>query len=78
MCLFFNKVHSNLSGAVSSPIAGPCGGMDTATEPPGMDSRRPASGERTAPSTFEALLHRDGICLRPAIAAIESAFKRFC
>ena len=34
------KATSRLSGAVSSPIAGPCGGMDAATEPPRKDSRR--------------------------------------
>ncbi|MFP6925997.1 hypothetical protein P0963_23425, partial [Xanthomonas hortorum pv. gardneri] len=36
----FNKATYKLSGAVSSPLAGPCGGMDAATEPPGTDSRR--------------------------------------
>ncbi|CAD7733287.1 hypothetical protein LMG31886_18770 [Xanthomonas hydrangeae] len=29
----FNKATDSLSGAVSSPLAGPCGGMDAATEP---------------------------------------------
>ncbi len=37
---FFNKTSSELSGAVSLPLAGPCGGMDAATEPPWTDSRR--------------------------------------
>ncbi|QNM63451.1 hypothetical protein XHV734_4760 [Xanthomonas hortorum pv. vitians] len=37
---FKKEATDQLSGAVSSPIAGPCGGMDAATEPPGMDSRR--------------------------------------
>ncbi|WP_234401124.1 hypothetical protein, partial [Xanthomonas sp. CFBP 7912] len=32
--LLFNKTTGQLSGVVSSPIAGPCGGMDAATEPP--------------------------------------------
>ncbi|MEQ7756279.1 hypothetical protein, partial [Xanthomonas sp. WHRI 8391] len=36
----FKKATDSLSGAVALPVAGPCGGMDAATEPPGMDSRR--------------------------------------
>ncbi|MBB4757379.1 hypothetical protein FHT15_002066 [Xanthomonas campestris] len=36
----FQMRADQLSGAVSSPVAGPCGGMDAATEPPGMGSRR--------------------------------------
>ncbi|AGI06052.1 Hypothetical Protein XCAW_00226 [Xanthomonas citri subsp. citri Aw12879] len=40
VCMVFNKAASHLSGAVSSPIAGPCGGMDAATEPLGTGSRR--------------------------------------
>ncbi|NYI17660.1 hypothetical protein FHR53_000319 [Xanthomonas arboricola] len=36
----FQMSADQLSGAVSSPLAGPCGGMDAATEPPRMDSRR--------------------------------------
>jgi hypothetical protein len=39
-CMGLNTATSGVSGAVSSPLAGPCGGMDAATEPPGMDSRR--------------------------------------
>ncbi|MFC0155589.1 hypothetical protein ACFFJ4_18880, partial [Xanthomonas dyei] len=31
---------SKPSGAVSSPLAGPCGGMDAATEPTGTYLRR--------------------------------------
>ncbi|MBB3823823.1 hypothetical protein FHT03_004083 [Xanthomonas arboricola] len=38
--LLFDKTTNQLSGVVSSPIAGPCGGMDAATEPPRTDSRR--------------------------------------
>ncbi|MEQ7864478.1 hypothetical protein ABQZ69_19335, partial [Xanthomonas sp. WHRI 8391] len=29
----FQQAADSLSGAVSSPLAGPCGGMDAATEP---------------------------------------------
>ncbi|NYI17800.1 hypothetical protein FHR53_000178 [Xanthomonas arboricola] len=36
----FSETTNQLSGVVSSPIAGPCGGMDAATEPPRTDSRR--------------------------------------
>ncbi|SUZ27175.1 hypothetical protein CPBF424_09400 [Xanthomonas euroxanthea] len=36
----FQVSAEHLSGAVSSPVAGPCGGMDAATEPPGTGSRR--------------------------------------
>ncbi|NIJ93820.1 hypothetical protein FHT12_002517 [Xanthomonas campestris] len=36
----FKKTAGQLSGAVSSPIAGPGGGLDAATEPPGVGSRR--------------------------------------
>ncbi|MEQ8033920.1 hypothetical protein ABQZ09_03260, partial [Xanthomonas sp. WHRI 6106] len=33
--LLFNKTTDQLSGVVSSPIAGPCGGMDAASSPHG-------------------------------------------
>ena len=41
VCMAFIKEATDQpSGAVSSPLAGPCGGMDAATEPPGTGSRR--------------------------------------
>ncbi|QNM62880.1 hypothetical protein XHV734_4171 [Xanthomonas hortorum pv. vitians] len=40
VCRVLNKATGQLSGAVSSPIEGPCGGMDAATEPPGTGLRR--------------------------------------
>ena len=46
----FNKATYKLSGVVSSPLAGPCGGMDAATEPPGTDLRRVPPAAR-APRT---------------------------
>ncbi|MBB5768467.1 hypothetical protein GGR67_002535 [Xanthomonas arboricola] len=36
----FQVSADQLSGAASLPVAGPCGGMDAATEPPGTGSRR--------------------------------------
>ncbi|MBB3779523.1 hypothetical protein FHY16_002279 [Xanthomonas campestris] len=36
----FQMSIDQLSGAVSLPVAGPCGGMDAATEPPGTGLRR--------------------------------------
>ncbi|MBB4756036.1 hypothetical protein FHT15_000691 [Xanthomonas campestris] len=36
----FPMSADQLSGAASLPVAGPCGGMDAATEPPGTGSRR--------------------------------------
>ncbi len=36
----FKKTADQLSGAVPLPFAGPCGGMEAATEPPGTGSRR--------------------------------------
>ncbi len=55
---FFNKTSSELSGAVSLPLAGPCGGMDAATEPPWTDSRRVPRAVR-APRTRGL-----GVCCR--------------
>ncbi|NIJ75342.1 hypothetical protein FHT08_000390 [Xanthomonas campestris] len=38
--MVFSKATDRLPGAVALPLAGPCGGMDAATEPPRTDSRR--------------------------------------
>ncbi len=46
----FNKATDSPSGAVSSPLAGPCGGMDAATEPPRTNARRVPQAVR-APRT---------------------------
>ena len=53
---FFNNVTSQLSGAVPSPIAGPCGGMDAATEPPGMGLRRVPQAVRAPRTRLTRLL----------------------
>ncbi|CAD0323939.1 hypothetical protein CFBP7900_15280 [Xanthomonas hortorum pv. carotae] len=45
VCMFSSG--SKLSGAVSSPIAGPCGGMDAATEPTWTYLRRVPRAART-------------------------------
>ncbi len=50
VCKAFNEPASRRSGAVPSPLAGPCGGMDAATEPPGTGSRRVPQAAR-APRT---------------------------
>ncbi|CAD0361668.1 hypothetical protein CFBP7900_35530 [Xanthomonas hortorum pv. carotae] len=53
---------SNTGSAVSRPGAGPCGGMDAATEPPRMDLRRvptPDVAPRSRPTP-----HTDRSCTR--------------
>ncbi|CAD7729035.1 hypothetical protein LMG31886_41960 [Xanthomonas hydrangeae] len=53
----FQTSADQLSGAVSSPVAGPCGGMDAATEPPGTGSRRvPQAVRAPRPRRCEFLL----------------------
>ncbi|MBB4593487.1 hypothetical protein FHR61_003005 [Xanthomonas arboricola] len=67
-----NKTASQLSGVVSSPIAGPCGGMDAATEPPRTDSRRvprAVRAPRARPGVKIAKRSRDARCSRRCLIA---------
>jgi hypothetical protein len=56
VCVALLKATSKISGAVSSPIAGPCDGMDAATEPARTDSRRVAQAARAPRARLTRLL----------------------
>ncbi|MBB3834511.1 hypothetical protein FHR55_002744 [Xanthomonas arboricola] len=63
--LLFNKTTNQLSGVVSSPIAGPCGGMDAATEPTWTYLRRvprAVRAPRPRPDSKTAKRSRDARC----------------
>ena len=64
------KATSRLSGAVSSPIAGPCGGMDAATEPPRKDSRRVPQAVRALRAPLTELLTWAPLHLKSATAQL--------
>ncbi|QNM60799.1 hypothetical protein XHV734_2007 [Xanthomonas hortorum pv. vitians] len=52
----FHPTTDQHSGAVSSPIAGPCGGMDAATEPTWTYLRRVPRAVRAPRSRLTRLL----------------------